>query len=409
MEKESVIEGLGNRSRIYIPEQSEAFNDVDIFDKNIGLRVEFIDLEPKGENKFLVESKDEDHLDYLDGENNFNIEDPAVIYLPSKIHNRVASISDNSSKVKISVFFKDGDSKEPFPTISLNAKILGTFKKNLANVAEPASVDDSASNLALNGNQEKPLDTESTTQESKAEVDACDANTQEVKTEAEQSNTESKIEDPKKKSRLILIIAAAIAGFILLLLAIFALLYFTGALKSLFGGEKAPQAQEQTIEDPQSDLEESASDESLSDNTVEEDETTTQDDATNLQDNESVVANSSQGISSSAQGACSIASNSDDLILIKSCLATNPQANEIKALVEESFANNRCNVGKRLLSSYGRRDAKFAYMYGQYFDENSSLSTSCEVKDIDKAIYWYEKAVQLGDTTNAKAALDRLK
>ena len=31
------------------------------------------------------------------------------------------------------------------------------------------------------------------------------------------------------------------------------------------------------------------------------------------------------------------------------------------------------------------------------------------IKDIDKAIYWYEKAVQLGDTTNAKAALDRLK
>ena len=48
-------------------------------------------------------------------------------------------------------------------------------------------------------------------------------------------------------------------------------------------------------------------------------------------------------------------------------------------------------------------------MYGQYFDENSSLSSSCEVKDIDKAIYWNDKAVQLGDTTNAKAALDLIK
>ena len=61
------------------------------------------------------------------------------------------------------------------------------------------------------------------------------------------------------------------------------------------------------------------------------------------------------------------------------------------------------------MSSYGRRDAQFAYMYGQYFDANSSLTTTCETKDQDKAIYWYEKAVELGDTTNAKAALDKLK
>ena len=418
MEKNSVIDGQLKKSVLIIPE-SHSILGKDIYDENIGLDIEFLDLD-KTENKFSVTDKDSSHLDYVGNSSRYkNIEDASEVYLPNKIHNLVANRSNNADtlKVNISAYYTDKNPKEVISTISLNAKILGNFEKIEINKTNPSSLSESTNKLVSSiNNQETILPPSSTASISS---DNTENNT-------EQTNATVTKEPSKKKSRLWLIIAAAIVGFILLLLAIFAALYFTGALKSLFGGEKAPQAQEQVIEDPQSEpqsepqesaVDESASDDATDNTATDEDNTSSQQESvaedntqTNTQDDEVVVVTKKMPASSSSStSACSLASSADDLALIKGCLATKPQAEVVKSLVEESFANNRCNVGKRLLSSYGRRDAKFAYLYGQYFDENSSLSTSWEVKDIDKAIYWYEKAVQLGDTTNAKAALDRLK
>ena len=421
MSEKSIIVGGRKPAQILIPKSYEIFGDkVDIFASGVGLKVDIFDSKDK--KKGLIAHFDNTDTSQFDYKCNFNgYTDATLITLPPDVNNKLATKSKECGDTFYAeITAVDLNKNEVLGNKAyLDLTIDGMLNLIESATATPEHVE-FGTNQTLQKEQETPL------------VSDAPAS-QEVKSETEQAiATTTTTDAPQKKSRLWLIIAAAIVAFILLLLAIFAALYFTGALKSLFGGEKDPQAQEQVIEEsqkePQSEPQESAVDESASDdatdNTVTDEDNSSSQQESVAEDNTQantpvasqddddevvVVTKKKPASSSSSTSACSLASSADDLALIKGCLATKPQAEVIKSLVEESFANNRCNVGKRLLSSYGRRDAQFAYMYGQYFDANSSQTTTCETKDQDKAIYWYEKAVELGDTTNAKAALDKLK
>lgn len=419
MAENSIIDANSTPAKLVIPKSDDDGifgKGIDIGANGVGLKVDIFDS--KETHKLVA------HFDVFDNTDTSkfaykaiykNYERSTLITLPVDVNNLLASKANSCGDTFYAeVIAVDLNTNEVLGNKSyLELHIDGMLNRIESATAAPEYVE-FGTNQTLQKVQDTPLVSDTPA-------------VQEVKSETVQA-TATTTDAPQKKSRLWLIIAAAIAGLILLLLAIFAALYFTGALKSLFGGDKVPQAQEQTIEESQSEPQESASDESASDNatdntatdednsssqqeSVAEDNTQVNTPVASQDDDEEVVVVTKKkpSSSSSSTSACSLASSSDDLALIKGCLATKPQAEVIKSLVEEAFANNRCNVGKRLLSSYGRRDAQFAYMYGQYFDANSSLTTTCETKDQDKAIYWYEKAVELGDTTNAKAALDKLK
>ena len=94
--------------------------------------------------------------------------------------------------------------------------------------------------------------------------------------------------------------------------------------------------------------------------------------------------------------------------MIKNCIASKPDSATVSAFAKDAFSKDKCDLGKRLFSSYGRKDGTVAYTYGQYFDPNSQETTSCASKDKSQAVYWYEKAAQLGND-NAKSALSALK
>ena len=419
MAENSIIDANSTPAKLVIPKSDDDGifgKGIDIGANGVGLKVDIFDS--KETHKLVA------HFDVFDNTDTSkfaykaiykNYERSTLITLPVDVNNLLASKANSCGDTFYAeVIAVDLNTNEVLGNKAyLELHIDGMLNRIESATAAPEYVE-FGTNQTLQKVQDTPLVSDTPA-------------VQEVKSETVQA-TATTTDAPQKKSRLWLIIAAAIAGLILLLLAIFAALYFTGALKSLFGGDKVPQAQEQTIEESQSEPQESASDESASDNAT--DNTVTDEDNSSSQqesvaedntqantpvasqdddDEVVVVTKKKPASSSSSTSACSLASSADDLALIKGCLATKQQAEVIKSLVEESFANNRCNVGKRLLSSYGRRDAQFAYMYGQYFDANSSQTTTCETKDQDKAIYWYEKAVELGDTTNAKAALDKLK
>ena len=403
-EKSSII-GNGKSSQLVIPEIYSIFGGVVPGDPDIGLRVTIYGGQNRKDD-VIAQKEFDNSSDFDIGAND------AKISLPNEFHNKLAS---NAGRCHYRFYAE----LTPFDVLQrvekgnkayLELGIINSLEINSSATEAERRIDPINNSASFASQQDKPLVSGVTS-------------SQEIQSSTVQQNATAAATAPKKKSPLGIIIGA-IVGLILLLLAIFAALYFTGALKGLLGGNNASQTQEQSVEEPQAESEEPASDENLQEQDEQDKDANAEDNSTAQQepvaedntasssndgdDEVVVVTKKNQGAVSSSV-ACSISSSSDDIALIKGCLATKPQAEVVKSLVEESFANNRCNVGKRLLSSYGRRDAQFAYMYGQYFDENSSLSSSCEVKDIDKAIYWYEKAVELGDTTNAKAALDKLK
>ena len=118
-----------------------------------------------------------------------------------------------------------------------------------------------------------------------------------------------------------------------------------------------------------------------------------------------VSANSTA--SSGSPSACTLSSEKDEVI-ISSCLSTNPKIEVISSLSEQSLNNDRCDLGKRLLSSYGRKDSSAAYMFAKYFDPNSTAQSKCIKKDKTQALYWYQKASDLG-MNEANEAIGKLK
>src|SRR5574344_2112700 len=122
--------------------------------------------------------------------------------------------------------------------------------------------------------------------------------------------------------------------------------------------------------------------------------------------NQSSVTQSTTTTTSNAVP-CTITQASDGEI-ISNCTATKPNIAAFSLLAKEAFEKNRCDLGKRIFSSYGRRDANMAKTFASYYDVNSQMSSNCVNKDKTQAVYWYEKAVSLGDE-ESKSALSTLK
>lgn len=225
----------------------------------------------------------------------------------------------------------------------------------------------------------------------------------------------------KKKSLLFPIIAAIIA----LLLLLLAFLWWKG----VFNGEdniveQEPQvtssqsADETAVQNTQkeesddnsakaenekSDPAEAAANEQMSGQNSEEAQTP----AVQTESQPSVAVASQTASAGTATGACVLSSQKDDEI-ISNCLSSNPKIEAISSLSQQSLENDRCDLGKRLLSSYGRKDSAAAYLFAKYFDPNSNAQSKCIQKDKTQAIYWYQKASDLG-MTEAKDAIGKLK
>ncbi|SFS36565.1 hypothetical protein SAMN02910357_00355 [Succinivibrio dextrinosolvens] len=227
----------------------------------------------------------------------------------------------------------------------------------------------------------------------------------------------------KKKSFMIPLIAAIVA--LLLLLAAFLV------WKNFFSGDDSVVSQppavteEKLTEEPKKDpaLDESkkAEEENKNTETVASDdnsqkpaEPAVNEEPQNPADNQPAQstaqtpkdpANSTAANSSSA--ACTLSAEKDEVI-ISNCLSSNPKIEVISTLSEQSLENDRCDLGKRLLSSYGRKDSSAAYLFAKYFDPNSTAQSKCIQKDKTQALYWYQKAADLG-MNEANEAIGKLK
>ncbi|MBQ9275112.1 MAG: hypothetical protein IJ228_09870 [Succinivibrio sp.] len=109
-----------------------------------------------------------------------------------------------------------------------------------------------------------------------------------------------------------------------------------------------------------------------------------------------------------AASACSV-SVSDDGELISGCLKTSPDQEVLLKLVDEALAAQRCNVAIRLLSSLGRsQGGEYALKYARLSDPNTQIENSCVPKDQSRAVYWYQKALDKGESAEAAQALKKL-
>ena len=322
MAENSIIDANSTPAKLVIPKSDDDGifgKGIDIGANGVGLKVDIFDS--KETHKLVA------HFDVFDNTDTSkfayeciykNYERSTLITLPVDVNNLLASKANSCGDTFYAeVIAVDLNTNEVLGNKAyLELHIDGMLNRIESATAAPEYVE-FGTNQTLQKVQDTPLVSDTPA-------------VQEVKSETVQA-TATTTDAPQKKSRLWLIIAAAIAGLILLLLAIFAALYFTGALKSLFGGDKVPQAQEQTIEESQSEPQESASDESASDNAT--DNTATDEDNSSSQqesvaedntqvntpvaskddDEEVVVVTKKKPSSSSSQtSACSLASSSDD-------------------------------------------------------------------------------------------------
>lgn len=179
----------------------------------------------------------------------------------------------------------------------------------------------------------------------------------------------------------------AIIGAIILLLFIFGLLALF--LAGFFGGSKdnssnanEPTPQEQTEEandNSAKDDNAATEDNSQSDNTASDNSSS--DNTTEPQDNEQAQTepNVADNSAATASSVCVITSDPDN-VMIKNCIASKPDSATVSAFAKDAFSKDKCDLGKRLFSSYGRKDGTVAYTYGQYFDPNSQETTSVHLK-----------------------------
>lgn len=222
--------------------------------------------------------------------------------------------------------------------------------------------------------------------------------------------TEATAVKTSNKGKILAVIAAVILLlFILGLLALFLAGFFGGAKDNSSNvNETAPQEQtENTAKDDASDNSDADDNTATEDNAATDDNTARANDANSeSQDNTPAKETASAPSSSGSSTVCVITSDPDN-VMIKNCISSKPDSATVSNFAKEAFLKDKCDLGKRLFSSYGRKDGIVAYTYGQYFDPNSQESTSCASKDKTQAVYWYEKAVELGND-NAKSALSAL-
>lgn len=321
--------------------------------------------------------------------------------LPAETNNELAQkVNSYGGKFKVKALEYDPvGSKVVGDPAYFDASVTGTLKV----LQDYVKKEGESINVATFTEKKEPAftDDKATVDEIKASDETLNA----AATEAAATATEATAVKTSNKGKILAIIAAVILLlFILGLLALFLAGFFGGSKdNSAAVNETTPQEQtEDGIKDDTGD------NSKADDNTATEDNTSTDNDANSEpQDNTPAKETASAPSSSGSSTVCVITSDPDN-VMIKNCIASKPDSATVSNFAKEAFLKDKCDLGKRLFSSYGRKDGAVAYTYGQYFDPNSQESSSCAEKDKTQAVYWYEKAVELGND-NAKSALSALK
>ena len=322
--------------------------------------------------------------------------------LPPEINNELAQkVNSFGGKFKVKALEYDPvSSKTVGDPAYFDASVTGTLKV----IQDYVKKEGESINAATFNEKKEPTFTED--KATGDEIKSSDA----VLNEAATAATTTVATKSSGKGNILAIIGAIILLlFILGLLALF-LAGFFGGSKDNSSNANEPTPQEQTEESKDNSAKDdnattddnSQSDNSSSDNTTESQDNEPAQTEPNVADNSAATASSSAGAS-----VCVITSDPDN-VMIKNCIASKPDSATVSAFAKDAFSKDKCDLGKRLFSSYGRKDGTVAYTYGQYFDPNSQETTSCASKDKNQAVYWYEKAAQLGND-NAKSALSALK
>ncbi len=322
--------------------------------------------------------------------------------LPPEINNELAQkVNSFGGKFKVKALEYDPvSSKTVGDPAYFDASVTGTLK-----VIQDYVKKEGESINATTFNEKK----EPTFTEDKATVDEIKSSDA-VLNEAATATTTTVATKSSGKGKILAIIGAIILLlFILGLLALF-LAGFFGGSKDNSSNANEPTPKEQTEEandNSAKDDNAATEDNSQSDNTASDNSSS--DNTTEPQDNEPAQTepNVADNSAATASSVCVITSDPDN-VMIKNCIASKPDSATVSAFAKDAFSKDKCDLGKRLFSSYGRKDGTVAYTYGQYFDPNSQETTSCASKDKNQAVYWYEKAAQLGND-NAKSALSALK
>lgn len=322
--------------------------------------------------------------------------------LPPEINNELAQkVNSFGGKFKVKALEYDPVSlKTVGDPAYFDASVTGTLKV----IQDYVKKEGESINAATFNEKKEPTFTED-----KATVDEIKSSDA-VLNEAATATTTTVATKSSGKGKILAIIGAIILLlFILGLLALF-LAGFFGGSKDNSSNANEPTPQEQTEEandNSAKDDNAATEDNSQSDNTASDNSSS--DNTTEPQDNEQAQTepNVADNSAATASSVCVITSDPDN-VMIKNCIASKPDSATVSAFAKDAFSKDKCDLGKRLFSSYGRKDGTVAYTYGQYFDPNSQETTSCASKDKNQAVYWYEKAAKLGND-NAKSALSALK
>lgn len=322
--------------------------------------------------------------------------------LPPEINNELAQkVNSFGGKFKVKALEYDPvSSKTVGDPAYFDASVTGTLKV----IQDYVKKEGESINAATFNEKKEPTFTED-----KATVDEIKSSDA-VLNEAATATTTTVATKSSGKGKILAIIGAIILLlFILGLLALF-LAGFFGGSKDNSSNANEPTPKEQTEEandNSAKDDNAATEDNSQSDNTASDNSSS--DNTTEPQDNEPAQTepNVADNSAATASSVCVITSDPDN-VMIKNCIASKPDSATVSAFAKDAFSKDKCDLGKRLFSSYGRKDGTVAYTYGQYFDPNSQETTSCASKDKSQAVYWYEKAAQLGND-NAKSALSALK
>lgn len=322
--------------------------------------------------------------------------------LPPEINNELAQkVNSFGGKFKVKALEYDPVSlKTVGDPAYFDASVTGTLKV----IQDYVKKEGESINAATFNEKKEPTFTED-----KATVDEIKSSDA-VLNEAATATTTTVATKSSGKGKILAIIGAIILLlFILGLLALF-LAGFFGGSKDNSSNANEPTPKEQTEEandNSAKDDNAATEDNSQSDNTASDNSSS--DNTTEPQDNEQAQTepNVADNSAATASSVCVITSDPDN-VMIKNCIASKPDSATVSAFAKDAFSKDKCDLGKRLFSSYGRKDGTVAYTYGQYFDPNSQETTSCASKDKNQAVYWYEKAAKLGND-NAKSALSALK
>lgn len=322
--------------------------------------------------------------------------------LPPEINNELAQkVNSFGGKFKVKALEYDPvSSKTVGDPAYFDASVTGTLKV----IQDYVKKEGESINAATFNEKKGPTFTED-----KATVDEIKSSDA-VLNEAATATTTTVATKSSGNGKILAIIGAIILLlFILGLLALF-LAGFFGGSKDNSSNANEPTPKEQTEEandNSAKDDNAATEDNSQSDNTASDNSSS--DNTTEPQDNEPAQTepNVADNSAATASSVCVITSDPDN-VMIKNCIASKPDSATVSAFAKDAFSKDKCDLGKRLFSSYGRKDGTVAYTYGQYFDPNSQETTSCASKDKNQAVYWYEKAAQLGND-NAKSALSALK